>query len=280
MSARQRNRRGRAGHSGAAGHGGAGMERWLLTYADMITLLMALFIVMWAISAVNIGKFNELKASLRAAFSGQIFDKSEPDVLTGERAVLDADGARVSSLEQVSAAAQAALQSVRAAADRQDMENLRWLKRKIDAYATAHGFAGRIRTSIDERGLVVRLLTDEVLFDTGKAVLKLRSLPLLDRIATLLGSRRIENPVRVEGNTDDVPISTPQFHSNWELSAARATAVLAELLAHGVPPSRLSVAGYADQRPVASNETAAGRRLNRRVELVVLRRSLAEEMTP
>jgi len=106
-------------------------------------------------------------------------------------------------------------------------------------------------------------------------VVKRRSFPLLAHIARLLVSRRIENPVRVEGNTDNVPISTPEFPSNWELSAARATAVLAKLLAHGVPPFRLSVAGYADQRPVASNATAAGRHLNRRVELVVLRRSLA-----
>ncbi len=276
-------RRGRKHAPGQAGggHAGAGMERWLLTYADMITLLMALFIVMWAISAVNIGKFNELKASLRAAFSGKIFDRSEPHVLTGERSVLNPEGAQVSPIEQIPSALQAVTDALReTATDQQDLENLRWLKRQIDAYARSHGFAGRIRTSIDERGLAVRLLTDEVLFDTGKAVLKRRSLPLLAHIARLLVSRDIENPVRVEGNTDNVPISTPEFPSNWELSTARATAVLAKLLAHGVPPSRLSVAGYADQRPVASNATAAGRRLNRRVELVVLRRALARSEAP
>ncbi|MER3452938.1 MAG: chemotaxis protein MotB, partial [Acidimicrobiia bacterium] len=83
------------------------MERWLLTYADMITLLMALFIVMWAISAVNIGKFNELKASLRAAFSGKIFERSEPQILTGERSVLNLEGAQVSPIEQIPFAIQA-----------------------------------------------------------------------------------------------------------------------------------------------------------------------------
>lgn len=257
------------------GHAGAGMERWLLTYADMITLLMALFIVMWAISAVNIGKFNELKASLRAAFSGKIFDRSEPHVLTGERSVLNPEGAPVSPSEELASALQSIARALPAALERQDLENLRWLKREIDAYARRHGLTARIRTTIDERGLVVRLLTDEVLFDTGKAVVKRRSFPILAHISRLLVSRRVENPVRVEGNTDNVPISTPEFRSNWELSTARATAVLAKLLAFGVPASRLSVAGYADQRPVASNATPDGRRLNRRVEVVVLRRSLA-----
>jgi chemotaxis protein MotB len=271
----RRPRRAARGGSGG-GHGGAGMERWLLTYADMITLLMALFIVMWAISAVNIGKFNELKASLRAAFSGKIFDRSEPRLLSGERSILNPEGAQVSPVEQLPSLVQAVSTAVLARVDRQDLENLRWLKREIDAYARRHGFAGRLRTVIDERGLVVRLLTDEVLFDTGKAVVKRPSLPLLARIASLLVARRIANPVRVEGHTDNVPISTPQFHSNWELSAARATAVVHKLLGHGVPASRLSVAGYADQRPVADNATPAGRRLNRRVELVVLRRSLSD----
>jgi chemotaxis protein MotB len=95
-------------------------------------------------------------------------------------------------------------------------------------------------------------------------------------MSSLLADReRVPNPIRVEGNTDSVPIATGQFPSNWELSAARATAVLRFLLRRGVSPRRSSVAGYADQRPLASNETASGRSLNRRVELVVLRRSLA-----
>ncbi len=96
-------------------------------------------------------------------------------------------------------------------------------------------------------------------------------MPLLEHVARLLTANGLTNPIRVEGNTDSVPISTPQFHSNWELSTARATAVLQFLLGHGVPADRLSVAGYADQRPIATNTTAAGRSLNRRVDLVVLR---------
>jgi chemotaxis protein MotB len=280
MSSRRGPERRRRGGAHGGEEAGGGMERWLLTYADMITLLMALFIIMWAVSAVNVGKFNELRESLKAAFSGKIFNQNEPNVLHGEHSILNPDGAAVKTLKQQAPSgdrqslSQTLAAQIRDAVERQDVENLRRIKHEVDEYARTHGFQTKIRTRIDERGLVIRLLTDDVLFDLGKAVLKPRSRPLVDRIAALLASGRIVNPVRVEGNTDDIPISTPQFPSNWELSAARATAVLEELLAHGVGPSRLSVAGYADQRPVASNDTVRGRQLNRRVELVVLRRQL------
>jgi chemotaxis protein MotB len=100
----------------------------------------------------------------------------------------------------------------------------------------------------------------------------LHALPLIDEIARLVKSPSMTNKVRVEGNTDSMPISTYRFHSNWELSAARAASVLERLRSDGVPASRLSLAGYADQHPIATNATAAGRSKNRRVELVVLRR--------
>ena len=251
-------------------------ERWLLTYSDMITLLMALFIIMWAISSVNVSKFDQLKASLRAAFSARVLPEAT-SVLTGQRATLDEQGAIIQppsqamskqpAFKMVPIAAQ-----VRAAAEKDDVNNLKRIQERIEQFARAHGFAHSIATKVDERGLVVRVLTDDVLFDTGKAVLKPRSAPLLSEISSLI-ARSIPNPVRVEGNTDDVPISTPEFHSNWELSSARADAVLEFLLAHGVVPSRLSATGYADQHPLASNATAEERSLNRRVELVILRRT-------
>jgi chemotaxis protein MotB len=254
-------------------------ERWLLTYSDMITLLMALFIVMWAISSVNVSKFDQLKASLNSAFSGKILPQNN-SVLTGQRSALSQDGAPVTSITQSSSQPAFTMKSIAAsisaAAEHQDLENLKRIERQVESYAKKHGFAGRIRTSIDERGLVVRLLTDEVLFDSGQAVLKSKSLPLLAEISTLLTRGGLVNHVRVEGNTDNVPISGAGFPSNWELSSARADAVLQFLLAHGVAPSRLSATGYADQNPVASNATVEGRGLNRRVDLVVLRRTFAQ----
>jgi chemotaxis protein MotB len=272
------NRRRRDRRAGGGGHDGAD-ERWLLTYSDMITLLMALFIVMWSISSVNISKYTELKKSLQQAFSGKILAGS-PDTLTGQPAVLTSPGQTQAGSQLHIAATpdpqKAIAQSIENAAAKQDLENLRRIRRQVDAYARSHGFEGLIRTSIDERGLVIRLLTDEVLFDTGEASLKSKALPLLTKISALLAGAGIPNAVRVEGNTDDVPISTAEFHSNWELSTARADAVLEYLLAHGVAPRRLSATGYADQRPLASNATVAGRAKNRRVELVVLRRALSQ----
>ena len=141
----------------------------------------------------------------------------------------------------------------------------------MQSYAAAHGFSGLIKTSIDQRGLVIRLLTDKVLFDSGHAELKATGTPIMLEVSHLLETTKFSNPIRVEGNTDNVPISSPMFLSNWELSTARADAVLQFFLHHGVAESRLSVAGYADQNPIAPNDTAAGRALNRRVDVVVLR---------
>jgi chemotaxis protein MotB len=251
-------------------------ERWLLTYSDMVTLLMALFIIMWAISSVNISKFDQLRASLRAAFSARVLPESS-SILNGQRSAFDEQGSPIHPVSEGMTKQPAfkmlpiATQLLDAAI-RDDTNNLRRIEREIRQYAAEHGFAASIATKVDERGLVVRVLTDDVLFDSGKATLKSRSVPLLTEISGLL-ARGVVNPVRVEGNTDDVPISTSQFHSNWDLSTARADAVLEFLLAHGVRAGRLSATGYADQRPLASNATAAGRSLNRRVELVVLRRN-------
>jgi len=258
---------------GGGGHGATGDERWLLTYSDMITLLMALFIVMWSISAVNKSKFDQLRTSLHQAFTHE-------KVLDGGRSVLESDGADKTSAQPVvpnDPVAQRVneLRRIEQAAVRKDLESLQRVREQIEAYARAHGFSGQLRTSLDERGLVVRLLTDKVLFDTGRAVVKPAGLPLLRQIGALLRSPPITNPVRVEGNTDNVPIHTDRFRSNWELSTARATAVLQVLLHVGVSPSRLSAAGYADQHPAATNATAGGRKLNRRVEIVVLRHSYA-----
>jgi len=265
------NRRRRGDHDHA--HEGGGDERWLLTYADMITLLMALFIVMWSISSVNESKFEQLKRSLNAAFNGKPIEGSQ-SVLDGGRQVLESEStpAELVQPRPGERSASSAADAFRQAAALAELEGLRRVKQAIDGYAARHGFANDLETKITERGLVVRLLTDEVLFDTGEAVVKKHSLPLLATIASLLSDGTVTNPVRVEGHTDDVPISTAHYRSNWELSAARASAVLQLLLANGVSPPRLSLAGYGDQRRTASNSTAAGRALNRRVELVVLRR--------
>jgi chemotaxis protein MotB len=260
-------------------------ERWLLTYSDMITLLMALFIVMWAISSVNISKFNQLKAALQSAFSAKVLQANN-SILSGQQAPFDQDGSPIQPLDQSSSASQVVqvrsiaqnIQTkistqIQTQAALQDQDNLMHIQTLVRQWAREHDLTRIVKADIEERGLVVRLLTDNVLFGSGQASLQPTARPLLGEIAKLLAAPDIVNPVRVEGNTDDRPIHSAQYPSNWELSSARADAVLEFLLQRGVVAKRLSAVGYGDVNPIAKNTTVAGRAANRRVDIVILRRS-------
>lgn len=263
---RQQNRRGDAG-----GEGGGGSERWLLTYADMITLLLALFVVLFSISAVNVSKFKTLKETLEQAFS--------PHILSGGGSIVPDGGSEATVHKAHAAIVALAAQRTSAATLRAEEERFRWLKEKLDAYAREHGFSESIETTITRRGLVIRLLTDHVLFASGSAVLKPEAAPLLTEIAHLVNLDR-DHDISVEGNTDDVPISTSRFPSNWELSVARATGVVRFMIGRGVAAGRLEASGVAGERPIASNATEGGRSRNRRVEIALLRGSSPEGGAP
>jgi chemotaxis protein MotB len=291
----------RSRRAGGGGHGEeASDERWLLTYADMITLLMALFMVLFSISSVNISKFRTLQQALRAAFSGNILPGGRAIAQPGatansSHAPSSSDLQAIvpltvhSSTNLQSAAAGAASQSstaqnsvaqsfanlqgapppVQTAAAQREQSNFEALKHELDAYAARHGFRKQVSTSIEKRGLVVRVLTDSLLFASGSATLEAQGDPLLSEVANLVNVDQI-HPIAVEGNTDNVPVHGA-FPSNWELSAARASTVVRFVISHGVDPQRLSATGYADLRPIASNETPTGRARNRRVEIVLQR---------
>jgi chemotaxis protein MotB len=277
-------------------------ERWLLTYADMLTLLFALFMVLFSISSVNISKYQVLQQSLKAAFSGSILPGGRailqsgsqstdqhvpataavPSIVplvptptsrssssTGAANTPAAQAAKAASAKPLSTAQlRAALNSMSASVAEQ--QNFKALQKKLNAYAKAHGFSSQVQTVIERRGLVVRVLTDKLLFESGQATLQPAGDPLLEEVATLLNVDK-SHPITVEGNTDTQPIATSQFPSNWELSTARATTVVRFLIAHGVSAGRLAAAGYAALHPVDSNATAAGRAHNRRVDIVLMR---------
>jgi chemotaxis protein MotB len=275
------------------GHGGEGEEsgeRWLLTYADMITLLMALFMVLFSISSVNISKVQSLQESLRAAFSGNILpggkaiakpgstaNASHAPTATPLQAIVPISPQSITNPEApthasassaASATAQSAATNVSAA--RAEQSNFEHLKHELDAYAAKHGFGQNVHTTIEQRGLVIRVLTDSLLFASGSATLDAQGDPLLSEVADLVNVDHT-HPLAVEGNTDDVPVHGGIFPSNWELSTARASTVVRYLIGKGVDPQRLTAIGYASLRPIASNSTAAGRALNRRVEIVLQR---------
>jgi chemotaxis protein MotB len=270
-------RHGRRGHSGHDEEEHENEERWLLTYADMITLLMVLFIVLFAISSVNTSKFEQLSKSLAEAISGKIVqggpniqesgateatEQSTPEPpVPAIQPVIETE-----STVQDSASGQ---QQQKSAADREE-EDFRKLKEQIDAYAREHGLQTTLQTSIARRGLVIRLLTDRVLFASGQAHLEPASTPLLTALARLLVTE-VRHPIVVEGHTDKTPINTAQFPTNWELSTSRATQVVRFFIRHDVPANRLQAAGVAAQRPLASNSHDAGRSRNRRVEIVLVR---------
>jgi len=261
---------GRRRKKAAGGHEDG--ERWLLTYADMITLLLALFVVLFAISSVNVSKYRTLQDSLRDAFSGKVVNGGESIMETGRSATRDVPSNVVPNI--VPSTPQIATPRARAAAAalaarREDQEFNR-IKQQIEAYARAHGLADQVEAVVARRGLIVRLLTDRVLFDSGRAVLKPEGMPLLAHVGNLLQIDRI-HPILVEGHTDDVPISTSQYASNWELSTARATEVVRYLIGRGLPTRRFGASGYAEYHPLATNSTAAGRQRNRRVEVVLQR---------
>jgi chemotaxis protein MotB len=264
-------------------------ERWLLTYADMITLLMALFMVLFSISSVNISKYRTLQMALKAAFSGDILPGGKAIAQPGasansSRAPTTIDTPAIvrltpnvtSELEHVPSSSQASSASASASAAanvsaaQQEQASFETLERELNAYAAKHGFARSVHIAIEQRGLVIRVLTDGLLFTSGSAALESQGQPLLREIAALLNIDHV-HPIAVEGNTDDVPISGGAFPSNWELSTARASTVVRFLIGKGVDPQRLSAIGYAEQRPIASNSTPAGRALNRRVAIVLQR---------
>jgi chemotaxis protein MotB len=273
-------------------------ERWLLTYADMITLLMALFMVLFSISSVNISKYQTLQKSLKAAFSGNILPGGkaiaqqgatnnsahvpskvelqaiEPVATEGASSLQNSSAHGAGSATATSSSSSAAA-AASAAAQRQAAEFAR-IKHELEEYARSHGFAKSVHTTIEARGLVIRVLTDSLLFASGQATLEGRADGLLGEIAQLLNVD-VTHPISVEGNTDNVPIQSSQFPSNWELSTARASTVVRFLISHGVGARRLTATGNAEQRPLESNVTPAGRARNRRVEIVMRRLHTAEE---
>lgn len=255
-----RRRRGGIAHEEDAGH--ANVERWLLSYADMITLLMALFIVLYAMSQVDQSKFEKFSEGLAEYFGEPAVVTASDGILEGGKQPLERSASTVSAERLAAAQAVAA----REAAVRQ-REELAAIRDRIHGALAAKGLAGAVQFQIRDDGLVVNIVTERVLFDPGEATLQPAGKRVLDAVSPTL--RRLPNALTVEGHTDNVPIRG-HFPSNWELSTARSTTVLRYLLAHGVQSSRVSAAGYADQRPLASNTSAQGRSRNRRVAIVVL----------
>lgn len=246
-------------------------EAWVIPYADMLTLLMALFLVLFAVGRTDIEKFKKLAESFRQEFgnggSAEIVSVDTGTTgdtpIDGGNGVLESPGL-LPTAEQVDAAIQQAEQLAAEVA----VGELNGVREQIQSLADQQGVGDKIAFRFEGRGLVLTILDDTVLFEPGQATLQSAGLSILDLVTSSL--LNAGHDVAIEGHTDSRPISTSRYPSNWELSTARATSVLRYMLLQGFDPARISASGYADTRPVAANDTPEGQAANRRVEIVIV----------
>jgi chemotaxis protein MotB len=227
---------------------GASHERWLISYADFITLLFAFFVVMYAISVVNTGKYKTLSDALGDAFGGR------PETPQAS-----------STVEQLPLTNLIARK--RADAARRERERLNTLARDLSASLAPLVQNGQVRVSQTGRGVTVEI-NAKVLFEEGQAALGGEARATLGSVATLL--RGEPYAIEVEGHTDNLPIANPLYPSNWELSTVRASSVVRLFIDSGVASGRLTAVGHAANQPVAPNSDEAGRGRNRRVVVTIL----------
>jgi chemotaxis protein MotB len=216
-------------------------DRWLLTYSDLITLLLAFFIAMYAMSRIDAKRFGKMADALQGILKGGDkvlrFDDKPEEISKGHGVLHIGD--------------------------------LKMLKQQIDdRFKTVAGGTEIVHTEVTERGLVVHIL-ESALYSAGSAELEPRAMNVLDMIYDKI--QGFPNHVRIEGHTDDLPIKSTVYPSNWELSTARATSVVRYFIAnHNAPPTKTSALGYGEFRPIKPNTSIENRAANRRVDVVVL----------
>lgn len=234
----------------------ASHERWLVSYADFITLLFAFFVVLYAFAKADQKKQQQVSSAIDRGFQSL-------SIAPGRSR--DAPGLATMAAGAAPSARYIAETLISSAKTRADLELMR---NDLQQRLSIQIKRGAVSVNLGRDGLVISL-REIGFFDSGSAVPR----PDTDSTLQLIAKSLADSPyhLRVEGHTDNVPVHNPEFDSNWELSSARAMQIARLLLAmHAVPPDQLSVAGYAEYHPVASNETAEGKAQNRRVDLVVL----------
>jgi chemotaxis protein MotB len=250
--------------------GNISRDRWLVSYADFITLLFGFFVVLYAFAKADQKKQMQVTESIDAAFHslGLFPDATRRPAINSSAS--DATAKPVIPMNIVMG------EDVLAPAKVQ--EDLNHIRRELEQTLSNQVAQHTVSIQMGRDGLVISL-REAGFFSSGSAAPRPQTLPTLRQIAASLG--RTPYDLRIEGHTDNIPIHTAEFDSNWELSAARATRIARLFLdLKAMPPDRLSAAGYAEYHPVASNDTADGRAENRRVDLVVLPRTRIDLSVP
>lgn len=222
------------------------LERWLITYADLITLLLGLFVVLYSMSQIDLNKYQQWISAFSQLFGGS-------GVLAGGKGVLVTPTPPQSSSDAIASSSQSLRQ--------QNLEV------QISAVLSSSIQSKKIMITTSTEGLTIHLL-ERLLFESGSADLKPEAKAVLDTLAEIL--KFLPNKIRVEGHTDNKPINTVKFPSNWHLSVARALNTAYYLMGKGVPPEKISIVGYSEYKPIAPNDTEENRAKNRRVDIVIL----------
>jgi len=238
-----------------------GAPLWMTTYGDMITLVLTFFILLYSYSSLDVLKWKQVVSSVKGSLGvmnggttlndAELVGQGQPNSNPNEKLITDEEIEYLERLQQ----------------EKAEMEKLKAFLSEI-----LQEMDQRIIVETDQRGVVLRF-EDSVLFDKGKADLKPEAKSILNKVSNLLNS--VDNPIRIEGHTDDLAINTVKFPSNWELSTTRSTNVLRYLLEYGLDPKQLSAVGYGEYHPIAANTNEENRKKNRRVDIVILRDSLA-----
>ena len=218
-------------------------EAWLLPYSDMLTLLLALFIVMFAMGQTDAGKFKQMSQQFNIIFAGG-------------SGVMQQDGNSVIPMELSPGQA--------------EYDKMTEVKKMLEEEITKEGYSDKVKVELNSEGLEISI-QDAVLFNTAEAEVKNNLSPLLVQISNLL--QGLDNQVKVVGHTDNVPIKNDKFRSNWELSSMRAINVMNFIVSSGkISPDKVSIQAYGEYMPKFENTTDAGRAKNRRVEIIVVRK--------
>ena len=254
-------------------------ERWLVSYADMMTLLMVLFIVLFAISQVDQKKFAELKNGLAVGFGSPsvAFDGGEASLMESSDSNSPMDlssgiGGTTSdatAIQEAVAAKERASASAKQKAAQQEVANFEKIKAQIEESLKKEGLADSVKFTIDERGLVVTVVTSAIVFDGGEAQLLGAGQEIMRGIGPAIAG--LPNRIEVDGHTNQLAATTGTYPSGWELSSARASTVVRYLHSNaGIAENRLLAAGYADTKPLYPATDPRAASLNRRVEIIVL----------
>ena len=242
----------------------ANHERWLVSYADFITLLFAVFVVLYAMGQSDKKKVEEVMQAIQQSFGMSTAGATAPKVnVIPSQAITIIPSLKPEIKVVPSGRTRSGQTKIRA-----EEKDFRQIKSAVEAYLIKQGAQTKVTLEITRRGLIVSL-KEAGFFNSGQSAIKPEAYELINTIAEVM--TQYNNPLRLEGHTDNVPISTAQFPSNWELSTSRATHGLKYLLkSFDVDPNKISATGYAEFRPIADNATPEGRAKNRRVDLVML----------